>query len=105
MRKSPAANRIIAFSFLLLILASVILVSSSVAYADTAVMSGTMYSGADITETVHMNVNNLNVNQPGAQLTYNAPIPTSNIVSGYSESVSNCEHRRQPHTERRGRYD
>ncbi len=89
MRMPPASNRIITFSFLSLILACVLLASSSVAYADTAVMSGTIYSGADITETVHVNVNSLNANQPGAQLTYNAPIPTSTIVSGYSESVSN----------------
>ena len=88
MRKSPAADRIITFSFLLLILASVTLASSGVVYADTAVLSGTIYSGADFTETVNLNVNNMNINQPGAQLTYNAPIPTSNLVSGYSESIT-----------------
>lgn len=89
MRTSPASYRIITFSFLSFILASIVLASLSVAYAETAVMSGTIYSGVDITETVHVNVNNLNINQPGAQLTYNAPIPASSIVSGYSESVSN----------------
>jgi hypothetical protein len=89
MRTTPIANRLFYFSILILVLTSIIVASSNVAYADTAVVSGSIRSGVDITETVHISVNNLNIANPDAQLAYNAPIPASNSVSGYSESVSN----------------
>ncbi|MGE5403277.1 MAG: transglutaminase-like domain-containing protein [Candidatus Doudnabacteria bacterium] len=73
-----------------MILISMIIASSNVAYAETVLTAGTISSGVDITITMRINVNNLDVNDAiNPQFTYNAPIPTSSSVSGYSESVSN----------------
>jgi hypothetical protein len=73
----------------MLVITSIIVASSNVAYADTAVVSGSIHSGIDITETVYINVNNMAITNSNAQLVYNAPMPASGSVSGYSQSVSN----------------